>query len=73
MKRVVVLVAVDLCLKRRKSSPKRCARNLIELGLSAYPDKLTQNEQNSLYNDLMKAITDGDISASRDLFSTAFL
>lgn len=72
MKRIALLAAVDIHLRRGRISPKRCARNLIELGTSAYPEKLTQKEQIELYNNLIVAIADKDPAIIRSLFSNAF-
>lgn len=72
IKRVALLAAVDICLRRGKSSPKRCARNLIELGVLAYPDKLSSKEQNDLYDHLIEAIIKVDITAIHSLFSESF-
>lgn len=73
VKRVALLTAVDICLRKTKSSPKRCARNLIELGLSAYPDKISAVEQNLLFEHMLLAFEKGDIAEVRDIFSTTFL
>ncbi len=72
IKRVVLIAAVDICIHREKISPKRCARNIIELGTSAYPNKLSSKERNDLYDQLLPAITDKDSGAIHALFSDAF-
>ncbi len=73
VKRVALLTAVDICLRKKKNSPKRCARNIIELGLTAYPGKLTAAEQNILFENILAAFDQGDIAEVRTLFSAAFL
>jgi DNA-binding protein Fis len=73
MKKIALLAAVDVCLRSMKISPKRCARNLIELGISAYPDKITGKEQNDLYQNLMTYFENGDIQKAKSLFSSVFL
>lgn len=72
MKRVALLAAVDVCLRRMKNSPKRCARNLIELGLSAYPGKISVKQQSDLYQKLLTSFEHGDTQEAKGLFSSAF-
>ena len=73
VKKVALLTVVDVSLKKYKTSPKRCARNIIELGLSAYPNKISANDQNVLFQQLLNAFEQGDIAEARALFSSAFL
>lgn len=73
LKRAALLTAVDICLKNVKHSPKRCARNLIELGTSAYPNKLSTAARNELYQILITSIENGDLSAARASFTSVFL
>jgi hypothetical protein len=73
LKRVVLLVAVDICLRNVSNPPKRRARYLIELGISAYPNKISQEEKNILYQDLLTFFENDDIPAARALFSSVFL
>lgn len=73
MKRVAVLAAVDVYLRKMKNSPKRCARNLIELGLSAYPGKISGNEENELYQKLLTSLKSDNVSEARALFTSVFL
>lgn len=72
MKRIALLAAVDICLRRMKNSPKRCARNLIELGTSAYPGKITDVERTVLYKKLLASFEDNDIGTARALFTSIF-
>lgn len=72
-KKTALLVAVDICLRKAKSSPKRCARNLIELGLSAYPNKIAEKEQSDLYQSLLSLFEAGDTASAKTLFSSVFL
>jgi hypothetical protein len=72
LKRVALLAAVDICLKKTNLSPKRCTRNLIELGASAYPGKLSEAGRNELYRKLLSLIAAGDLSGAKALFSSAF-
>lgn len=73
IKRAALLTAVDICLRRMNHSPKRCARNLIELGTSAYPEKISKAEKGDLYCQLLYLFENGDIPAARALFSSVFL
>lgn len=73
VKKVALLTAVDISLKTSKNSSKRCARNIIELGLSAYPNKLSANDQDILFQQLLDAFEEDDIAKARDLFTSAFL
>jgi hypothetical protein len=73
LKKAALYAAVDICLRRMKNSPKRCARNIIELGLTAYPDKTAEAEQFNLYQKLLSSFESGDIQEARDLFSAVFL
>jgi hypothetical protein len=73
LKRAALLAAADICLRRKKNSPKRCARNLIELGMSANSGKLNKAEQNDLYEKLLVLFEQDDIPAARALFTSVFL
>ena len=72
IKRTALMVAVDICLRKGKNSPKRCARNLVELGMTAYPDKLSTKEQTDLYQSLIIAITELNTPDVHNLFSHSF-
>lgn len=73
IKRTALLAAVDVCLRRMSNSPKRCARNIIELGLSAYPEKSSEVEQSDLYKKLLVAFEIGNVQEAKALFSSVFL
>lgn len=72
LKRVALIAAVDINLKRISKSPERCARNLLELGLTAYPDKLMKTDQNEFYNRLLLLCKNGDVQSTKDLFISKF-
>lgn len=72
LKRVALLAAVDFCLNNMHHSPKRCARNLVELGTMAYPDQLTKPERDQLYQTLLNFFTHGDIPSAKALFTVTF-
>jgi hypothetical protein len=71
-KKAAILVALDLSLKRMRKSPERCSRNLMELGLTAYPDKLSKKEQSDFSQELLTACKSGDIAVTRELFIMKF-
>jgi len=73
MKKAAIAVALDIRLSRIRRSPERCARNLIELGLGAYPGKLTTAQQELLLQELMMACRSKDMIKARDLFISSFL
>ncbi|HWT73937.1 MAG TPA: hypothetical protein VN258_04350 [Mobilitalea sp.] len=73
IKKVALLVALDISLKRMKRSPERCARNLMELGLGAYPDRLTVQERMEYQQKLLDACRHGDSNEVRECFMAAFL
>ncbi len=73
VKKVALMAAVDFCLKKTSQSPKRCARNLIELGISAYPGRIDKSEQNELYQKFLDFFENNDISSARGLFTSVFL
>ena len=73
LKRIALLAAVDVCLKRINQSPKRCARNIIDLGTSAFPGKITATQKDELYHKLLASFESGDIPAAKELFTSVFL
>lgn len=73
LKQVALLAAVDISLKRMKKSPERCARNLMELGLCAYPDRITGKERSDLFQKLILLCKGGDIQEVRNTFIQTFL
>lgn len=73
LKRAALLMAVDICLKKVNNSPKRCARNLIELGISAYPEAISATQKNELYTQLISLIEAGNVQEAKTLFITVFL
>jgi hypothetical protein len=73
LKKVALLAAVDIRLTRLRKSPERCARNLMELGLSAFPDKLTKKEQTAASKEMLTVCKSSDVLKARELFSRIFL
>jgi len=73
MKQVAIMAAVDVRLKKMKYSPERCSRNLLELGLTAFPGKISKQEQAVFLEHLLKYCKDGDIPGAKGLFIYTFL
>ena len=72
LKKAAVLAALDINLKRMHRSPERCARNLMELGLTAFPDKLSKQDQSELLQKLLTACKSKDALKIRELFLLNF-
>jgi hypothetical protein len=73
LKRAAILAALDICLKKTNHSPKRCARNLLELGVSSYPGKLSETGKSEFYHSLLTLLENEDLPAARALFISVFL
>lgn len=73
IKQTAVLVALDIHIRRIKKSPERCARNLIELGTNAFPDKINKKEQEDLLKELLSICKKEEIQNARELFIKTFL
>jgi hypothetical protein len=73
LKKAAVIAALDISLKRMSKSPDRLARNLVELGLNAFPDKISSEEQTHLLKELNNACKIGDAATARELFVNSFL
>lgn len=73
LKKAAVTAALDIRLARIHRSPERCARNLMELGLSAFPDRLTKDEQFILLQKFMMLCKSHDAIKARELFLASFL
>lgn len=72
IKQAALLSAIDISLKRMKKSPERCARNLMELGINTYPNKLTKNEYNDYLQKLLTFCKNNDIQGAREFFIQIF-
>ena len=73
IKNTIILTAVDIRLAHLGSSPKRCARNLMELGLKHATHPLTSTEKLTVWNLLLALCQDQDLIAIKDLFVHTFL
>ena len=71
IKRAVLNTAVESALKGMDKSPERCARNLVELGLTALPGNLGKGEDD-IYNELLSLCRNGDNQGAKALFFAAF-
>jgi len=73
LKNAALLVALDISLKRINRSPVRCARNIMELGITAYPDKLCDPDKLYYHQRILEACKQKDANVVREIFSIAFL
>lgn len=73
IKNTIILTAVDIRLAHLGSFPKRCARNLMELGLKHATHPLTSAEKLTVWNLLLALCQDQDLIAIKDLFVHTFL
>ncbi len=72
IKKVALLTALDICLRKKRLSPKRCARNIVEMGSNAYPDKISEEQKKALLKELKENIENGDINKARESFISKF-
>ncbi len=72
LKRAALNAAVDIALKGLKKSPERCARNLIELGTTAFPDAVNKADKEILYDKLLYLCKKIDTEAAKELFFSTF-
>ncbi len=73
LKKAALNAALDINLVRMQKSPERCARNLLELGLTTYPGKLTKKQQVEMLQLLLELCKKGDAARVRELFLTGFV
>lgn len=72
LKRAVLLIAMDSILKNAQYSPDRCARNLIDLGVKAYPSLFTPEEQKKLQSKFAKLCRNCEAKEIKEAFLTCF-
>ena len=65
-------IALDIILKRVKKSPERCARNIIELGFSSFPNSINTINKDELYNKILSFCKSLDTDAIKKLFFQSF-
>lgn len=73
LKKAAIIAALDITLARMQKSPERCARNLLELGLTTYPGKLNKQQQNDMLQLLLELCKKGDIAGAKEIFLNGFL
>lgn len=72
LKTVALDIKLDNILRDIAKSPERCARNLIELGKSASPQKMTRIEYKLLYNEFLKLCASSDTKGAKKQFFRHF-
>jgi hypothetical protein len=72
IKKAAITAALDIRLARMRRSPERCARNLMELGINSFPDKLSKEEQSDVFQRLMFYCKAKDLQKARELFVKSF-
>lgn len=72
LKQAALMVAVDICLKRLNKSPERCAKKLMELGSSAYPDRILKRDYQDFYEKFLAACKGEDMDSVRTLFLSIY-
>lgn len=72
LKQAALTVALDISLRRMKKSPERCARNLVELGLTAYPDEFSKKDRLDIYQKLLDLCKEDNTEEVRALFFNTF-
>jgi len=73
IKKAALMAALDITLKRMHRSPQRCARNIMELGISAFPNKLSEEDKAVLIQSLFDACKHQDAVLAKELFCNSFL
>lgn len=73
IQQTAILTAVDIRLAHLDRSPKRCARNLMELGQKSSSHKLSSTEKIAVWNLLLTLCQNEDLNAIKDLFINTFL
>jgi len=72
IKQAALLVAVDISFKRIKKSPERCARNLMEIGINTFPNKITSYQYDDFLEKLISLCKNSDAQGARELFVQIF-
>ena len=72
IKLAALLVAVDISFKRIKKCPERCARNLMEIGINTFPNKMTKNQYENFLQRLILLCKSNDAQGARELFIQIF-
>lgn len=72
LKQAAINTAVDVSRKRMKKAPERCARNLLELAATAYPDQIDGKRRQELYLKLLDICKRESPEEAKDLISRTF-
>ena len=67
-KAIIIDVNIDILLKNITKSPARCARNLIEFGLSSTFNESLKTKKDELYHSLLSLLEKGNIKEIKDWF-----
>ena len=73
IKKAALLAAVDIALKRMNRSPKRCARNITELGSNAFPNRFSKEEYLSIQKEFLLICRAKDPIKAKELFISYFI
>ena len=72
LKAIIIDVNIDILLKNITKSPTRCARNLIELGLSSTFNDNLKSKKDELYKSLLSLLEKGNIKEIKEWFFKTF-
>ncbi len=72
LKAVIIDVNIDLLLKNITKSPTRCARNIIELGLSSTFNENLKAKKDELYHNLLEILETHNIEKIKKWFFQTF-
>lgn len=73
IKKAAVLAAVDIALKRMNRSPQRCARNMTELGINAFPNRFSKEDYPLIQKEFLSACKAKDPIKTKELFISYFI
>lgn len=71
-KAIIISINIDNILKNITKAPKRCARNLIELGLASTLKGNLKLQKELLYNNLMTLLEHSNLLEIKDWFFKTF-
>jgi len=72
IKKAALFAAVDISFKRMKKSPERCARNLMELGINTFPNKIAKSDYAIFSQKLLVFCKNNDLQGAHELFIEIF-
>ncbi len=71
-KAIIISINIDNILKNITKAPKRCARNIIELGLASTLKGNLKLQKDLLYNNLLTLIEQCNLKEIKDWFFKTF-